>query len=243
MKLIISPEDSFKKEEKKDIQKIILFARKLLKKNKIHLPHKIYFFNSFSEFIKKILPEVKNYGFDESISKEIIKCALKNGTYGTIDYKSNSIIEMNFNPFKNGEYSAQDFLRLIIHESLHLHLSKKMKKDINKLKFRFENGKYVGNPEIIRLDEGYAEFMTKKILDKIDIKEIKKIAIPPVYQKGPSYKKEVSNLNIELFDKDFEKLLILNRDIGMKNFENNFDFQNKNKEILKFSTDNLKRIL
>lgn len=243
MRLILIPKDLFKEKEKKELQKIISFAKNLLEKNKISLPNKIYFFNSFSNFVKKVLPEVKNYGFNEDISKEIILCSLNNGTYGTIDYKDNSIIEMNFNPFNKGKYSSKDFLELIIHESLHLHLSKKLNKDINEIKFKFEKEEYIGNPRIIQVDEGYAEFMTRKILNKFNIKKIKRVSIPIAYRKKPFYKKRVFGLNINLFDRNFEKALILNRNLGLKYFSENFKFTDKNEEISNFAMNELRKIL
>lgn len=243
MKLIIIPNDSFKKSEKKQLQKIINFAEILLKKNNIKIPAKIYFYNSFSEFIKEVLPEVKNYEFNKETSKEIIKCALNNGTYGTINFEEDSIIEMNFNPFNKGEYSSLDFLELIIHESLHLHLSKKIKKNINLLKFKFNKEKFIGNKKIIQFDEGYAEFMTWKILKNIKINFMKNIKIPLICGEKPSYKKKIGSLNIDLFDKNFETLLISNRNIGLKIFERKFKKNSDNLEILNFALKELKKII
>ena len=62
MKLIILPKSSFRKPDIKNLKKIVFIAERLLKKNNISIPKKIYFYNSFREFIKKVLPEVKNYG-------------------------------------------------------------------------------------------------------------------------------------------------------------------------------------
>lgn len=243
MKLIIFPKDSFTKKEKRRIKEILILAKKLLKKNKITLPKKIYFFNSFSSFIKKVIPEVKNYGFDEELSKEIILCALNNGTYGTINYNENSIIEMNFNPFNKGEYLAEEFMELIIHESLHLHLSKRLNKDLNLIKFKFEKGRYIGNPKIIQLDEGYAEFMTKKILNKTNITKIKNIKIPLKIKEKPIYKRKVSGFNVVLFDKNFEKLIISNRNLGLKYISQKFNFKSPNEKILTFVIEELKKII
>ncbi len=240
MKLIIIPKKSFRRAERKDIKKIIRVAENFLKKNNISIPRKIYFYNSFSEFVKKVLPEVENYGFDKETSKEIILCALNNGTYGTINYQENSIVEMNFNPFREGEYSIEDFLELIIHESLHLHLSKSLKLDINALKFKFKGEKYFGNPKIIQFDEGYAEFMTKKILNNFKIKKIK---IPCMFRKKPEYKKKINNLNVDLFDKLFEKLLITNRNKGLKILSQEFNFNESNEKILFFVKKELRKIL
>ena len=242
MKLIIYPKDSMSGSEK-NLKEIISLASKLLQKNNILLPEKIYFYNSFQKFIKKVLPEVKNYGFNENTSKEIIKCALNNGTYGTINFKENSIIEMNFNPFNKGIYSSLDFLELIIHESLHLHLSKKFNKDINSLKFKFDKERFIGGEKVIQFDEGYAEFMTQRILKGINTEKLKKIEIISKNKEKPVYKKKVNNLDVEKFDKYFEKLLISNREIGLKNFEREFQENADTEEILKFALNELKNII
>ena len=242
MKLIIYPKDSMSGSEK-NLKEIISLASKLLQKNNILLPEKIYFYNSFQKFIKKVLQEVKNYGFNENTSKEIIKCALNNGTYGTINFKENSIIEMNFNPFNKGIYSPLDFLELIIHESLHLHLSKKFNKDINSLKFKFDKERFIGGEKVIQFDEGYAEFMTQRILKGINTEKLKKIEIISKNKEKPVYKKKVNNLDVEKFDKYFEKLLISNREIGLKNFEREFQENADTEEILKFALNELKNII
>lgn len=243
MKLKIIPKIPFKEKDIKYLKKIILFAEELLKENKISIPKRIYFYNSFEKFIEKILPEVEEYGFDKKTSKEIIKCALNNGTYGTINFNENSIIEMNFNPFKNGFYHFLEFLELIIHESLHLHLSKMFKKDINFFKFRFNKEKFIGDKKIIQFDEGYAEFMTWKILKSFDKTKIENIIIPRFSKEKPNYKKFIDNINIEKFDKNFEKLVISNRNKGLKIFKNNFNSTSTNKEILDFTIEKLKRII
>lgn len=243
MELIIYPNNSFKISEKKQLQQIINFAEILLQKNNIKIPEKIYFYNSFSNFIKKVLQEVKNYGFDEGTSKEIIKCALNYGTYGTINYQENSIIEMNFNPFNKGEYSSSEFLELIIHESLHLHLSKQINRDINNLKFKFKKNKYIGNEKIIQIDEGYAEFMTNKILKGIYLKQIKKIKIPLINSQKPKYKKQTSEINIEEFDKNFERLVISNRKKGLELFNEKFTSIDKENKIITFAINELKKLI
>ncbi|HNZ52064.1 MAG: hypothetical protein BWY36_00440 [Candidatus Diapherotrites archaeon ADurb.Bin253] len=249
MKLIVLPNNSFNESKKEDLNKIIFFAEKLLEKNDIPLPEKIYFYNSFEEFIEKVIPEVIGYGFSKEISKEIIKCALNNGTYGTLNYQENSIIEMNFNPFNKGEYSADDFLELLIHESLHLQLSNHMNKDINSIKFKFSKGKFLGNPRIIQLDEGYAEFMTKKILEDPEFYEInkiiKEIKIPFHNLESPSYKKNIDYLDINEFDSAFETLLLSNRDKGFKLFRSVFKEKKgyTSKQILDFAAKELKEII
>jgi hypothetical protein len=243
MELIIRPDDSFNKNEKKSIIKIILFVEKILEKNNIQIPKIIYFYNSLEEFIEKILPEVEEYGFDKKTSKEIIKCALNNGTYGTINFNENSIIEMNFNPFNKGTYYTNEFLELIIHESLHLHLSKMFKKDINSFKFRFNKEKFIGDKKIIQFDEGYTEFMTWKILKNVNINDFQKIKIPKFLDKKPSYKKEIKNLDIDLFDRNFENLLISNRNIGFEIFKKKFNEKSDNQLILDFAMRELKNII
>ncbi len=249
MELITVPNDSFNKPEKEDINNIIFFAEKILKKNNIPIPKRVYFYNSFDEFIKKVLPEVMGYGFSKEISEEIIKCALNNGTYGTLSYQENSIIEMNFNPFNNGEYSAAEFLELLIHESLHLQLSNRLNKDINSMKFKFDKEKFIGDPRIIQIDEGYAEFMTKKLLEDSDFPEIKKIIekikVPSSNLKEQSYKKKIEDINIQKFDKVFERLLLSNRDKGFKIFNSMFQDQKDytSKQILDFAVKKLKEII
>ena len=240
MELLISPPGSIKKSDLGKLNKIVSFAKKLLEKNNILLPQKILFYNSFDEFIKKVLPEVENYGFNRETSEEIIKCALNNGTYGTINFQEDSIIEMNFNPFNNGKYKPLDFLELIIHEALHLHLSKKMDIDINNSKFKFKDNNLISKPEIIQLDEGYAEFMTNKILQNEDVDELKNIEIPSLNAKGPGYKKDRHNIKIDQFDKMFEDVLIFNRKKGMNMFEKLFPNEESNQVILNFTIKHLK---
>ncbi len=243
MKIFISPQNSISESQERDLKIIVKLAEKLLKKNNITIPKKIYFYNSFERFIEKVLPEVKDYGFDEDISIEIIKCALNNGTYGTINFKEDSIIEMNFNPFKGGGYSSLDFLELIIHESLHLHLCKKIEKDINLLKFKFNKEKFVGNKKLIQFDEGYAEFMTQKILKEVDVQEIKNIKIIPINNQKPKYKKEINNFDVEKFDKNFEVSVISNREKGLENFKEKFNEEANNEEILNYASKNLENII
>jgi len=243
MKLRLIPKSSFNKNEEENLKKIVIFAECLLKKNNIPLPKQIYFYNSLQKFIKKVLPEIKNYGFNKNISKEIIKCALNNGTYGTINFKEDSIIEMNFNPFNKGEYLPSEFLELIVHESLHLHLSKKIKRDLNNLKFKFDKGSCIGNIEIIKFDEGYAQFMTEKILKDINQSKIKKLKISSKNNKKPYYQKKIKSIDIEKFDKIFEKVLVNNREKGFRLFKKRFNFKDNNKEILFFALNGLEKII
>jgi len=215
----------------------------LLKENNISTPKDIYFYNSFEKFIEKVLPEVENYNFSKEISREIIKCGLNNGTYGTLNFKENAIIEMNFNPFKKGFYPSLEFLELLVHESSHLHLYKKLGKDVNSLKFKFDKEKFIGDEKIIQFDEGYAEFMTNKILKDFDKMEIEKIVIPRASKEKPSYKRFINSMEIDKFDKDFENLVIFNQNKGFRIFKNKFDNNSKNEEILNFVVKELKKII
>ena len=215
----------------------------MLKENNISTPKDIYFYNSFEKFIEKVLPEVENYNFSKEISREIIKCGLNNGTYGTLNFKENAIIEMNFNPFKKGFYPSLEFLELLVHESSHLHLYKKLGKDVNSLKFKFDKEKFIGDEKIIQFDEGYAEFMTNKILKDFDKMEIEKIVIPRASKEKPSYKRFINSMEIDKFDKDFENLVIFNQNKGFRIFKNKFDNNSKNEEILNFVVKELKKII
>ncbi len=243
MKIKIIPEKSFSFKEEEGIKRIMQIAIKNLQENSIPVPNSLEFYNSYDSFIERVLPEVMNYGFDKEVSKEIIKCALNNGTYGTIDFKKDSIIEMNFNPFNKGEYSPLEFLELIIHESLHLFLSRKVNKDINKLKFKFKGLDYCSNPKIIQFDEGFAEFVTNKIIKGIDLEKIKKIKIPIKNKLPPKYKKEVRELKIEQFDKEFEELLLNNRKVGEEIFRKKFSGKEDINKIVSFAVENLRKIL
>jgi len=243
MDLKIIPKIPFKEKDIEHLKKIILFAEELLNENKISIPKEIYFYNSFEKFIKKVVIEVETYNFGKKVSEEIIKCALNNGTYGTLNFKEDAIIEINFNPFKNGFYPSLEFLELLIHETLHLHLYKRLNKNVNSLKFKFDKENFIGNEEIIQFDEGYAEFMTDKILKSFDKSKIENIAIPRFSKEKPNYKKFIDNINIEKFDKNFEKLVISNRNKGLKIFNKNFNSTSTNKEILDFTIEKLKRII
>jgi len=243
MKLNLIPKSNFKKEDIKNLRKIISIAEGILKKNKMAIPKKIYFYNSFEKFIKKVLPEVKKYGFNKRISEEIIKCALNNGTYGTLNFKEDTIIEMNFNPFKKGFYSPIEFLALIVHESLHLHLYKKLKTDINLLKFKFDGYEFIGEEKILVIDEGYATFMTSKLLDRLKSKEIKKITIPRISKEGPKYKEKLNKFDIKRFDKLFENLVVMDQNKGFNIFNKKFKNKTNNEEILNFAKEELKNCI
>lgn len=243
MDLKIIPKVPFKEKDFENLKKIILIAERLLRKNNVSIPEKIYFYNSFEEFIKKVSFEVENYNFSEKVSKEIISCALNNGTYGTINFEENSIVEMNFNPFKEGFYPTLEFLELLIHEALHLHLYKKLNKDINSLKFKFDKERFIGNEEIILFDEGYAKFMTDRILMDFDKTKIQNIVIPRALREKPRYKQIIENINIDKFDKNFENLIIFNQDKGFKIFKNKFENNPDNEEVLNFAIKELKKII
>jgi len=240
MNLKIIPLGPFKDKDFENLKKIILIAEKLLRENNISIPENIYFYNSFEKFTKKVLPEVKSYNFSEKISKEIINCALNNGTYGTINFEENAIVEMNFNPFKNGFYPALEFLELLIHESLHLHLYKKLNKNVNLLKFKFDKENFIGNQKIVLFDEGYAEFMTNRILKGFDKTKIEKIMIPRASKEKPKYKKFVEEINMNKFDKNFEDLVTFGQEEGFKIFKDKFNNDSKNEEILNFAFEKLK---
>lgn len=243
MDLNLIPRTPFKEKDFENLKKIILIAEKLLKENDISIPTKIYFYNSFEKFIEKVLPEVENYNFKEKVSREIINCALNKGTYGTINFEENAIVEMNFNPFKNGFYPTFEFLELLIHESLHLHLYKKLNKDINSLKFKFDKEKFIGNEKIILFDEGYAEFMTNRILTNFDKTKIQNIVIPRASKEKPKYKHIIDNINIDEFDKNFENLIIANKEKGFKIFKDKFGNNSDNEEVLNFAIRELKKII
>lgn len=240
MKLKIIPKSQFKEKDFENLKKIILIAKKLLKENNISIPKNIYFYNSFEKFIKKVLPEVESYNFSEKVSREIINCALNNGTYGTINFEENAIVEMNFNPFKNGFYPALEFLELLIHESLHLHLYKKLNKNVNLIKFKFDKENFIGNQKIVLFDEGYAEFMTNRILKNFDKTKIEKIIIPRASKEKPKYKNFVEYINMEKFDKNFGDLVAFSQEKGFSIFKDKFDNDSKNEEILNFAFEKLK---
>lgn len=243
MKLIINPKDSITIKEYNCINNIAYTAEKILQKNGFLIPDKIYFYYSFDLFIKKVLSEVQNYGFNCKEAEEIIKCSLNNGTYGTINYDENAVIEMNFNPFNKGEYKSLDFLAMIIHESAHLHLSKKMKKDINNMKFRFEKNKFIGNEMITFIDEGYASFMTEYLLKGFKVNNIKNIKIPIMSSIPPNYAENINDINIKIFDSNFEKLVVLNRDKGYAFFKEKFGGKIKIDEVTEFAIKELKNLV
>ena len=226
-----------------ELNKIVKLSKELLNNNNISIPKQILFYNSIEKFIDKILPEVKTYGFNEETCREIIKIALNNGTYGTINFKENEIIEMNFNPFNNGEYKTSEFLELIIHEALHLHLSKTIQKDINLLKFKFKELNLLTNPKILQLDEGYTSFMTSKILKNVDISSIKEIRIPVANIKKPKYNQNMSEIDLKEFDRNYEKLFIENKEIGEKIIKNKFNYNSNNEEILNYVVEKLRELL
>jgi len=111
------------------------------------------------------------------------------------------------------------------------------------LKFKFNKEKFIGNQKIIQFDEGYAEFMTQKILKDIDLTKVINKKITSKIKQKPEYKQEIHELKIETFDKNFENLLLSNRKEGTSLFEKNFNKHSDNKEILAFAIKKLKGVL
>ena len=223
MKIALCPKDSFDNNSIGTLNKLIDIAKKKLNELGISSPKKIEFYDELHLFIKRILPQVKNYGLTENQSKEFIKASLNSGTYGTFNIEDNSIIEMNFNPYFKTFYPSIHFLKLLIHESLHLFLYSKIKRDIYSDKFKFKNGKYIGKEKIIQLDEGFAEFLTEKILENFEFDIIKELPIYSELNKIPKYKKEVEGLNLEEFNNKFDILYENNSKKGYEIIENEFN--------------------
>jgi len=222
MKIKLCPKDSFDSSSIETINKLIDIAKKRLDKVGISSPKTVEFYDDLDLFIKRILPQVKNYGLTENQSEEFIKSSLNSGTYGTFNIEDNSIIEMNFNPYFKTFYPSIHFLKLLIHESLHLFLYSKIKRNIYNDKFKFKNGKYIGKEKIIQLDEGFAEFLTEKILENFDFDAIKELPIYSELNEIPKYKKEVEGLDLDEFNKKFDILYEHNLKKGYKLIENTF---------------------
>jgi hypothetical protein len=216
MELKLFPKESFDKGSIETINKLIEIATKILHDLEIKPPRYIEFYDDLNLFIKRILPQVKNYGLTENQSAEFIKSSLNSGTYGTFSIKDNSIIEMNFNPHFRTFYPSIHFLKLLIHESLHLFLYSKLKRDIYEDKFKFKKGEYIGKEKIIQLDEGFAEFLTDKILENFDFNLIKELPIYSELNESPEYKKGVEGLNLDDFNDQFD---ILYRNNSKKGYE------------------------
>jgi len=223
MKIALYPKDSFDNNSIETLNRLIDIAKNKLNELEIPSPKEIEFYDDLDLFIKRILPQVKNYGLTGNQSKEFIKASLNSGTYGTFNIEDNSIIEMNFNPYFKTFYPSIHFLKLLIHESLHLFLYSKIKRDIYNDKFKFKNGKYVGKEKIIQLDEGFTEFLTEKILENFEFDTIKDLPIYSELNKIPKYKKEVEGLNLEEFNNKFDILYENNSKKGYEIIENEFN--------------------
>lgn len=227
--LRLFPKEEFEKDSIKSINKIINHAEKLLEKWEIPIPESLEFYDSLEIFINRILNQVENYGLTKEQSKEFVKASLNSGTYGTFDIKDNSIIEMNFNPYFKGFYPAIHFLKLIIHESLHLFLYSNFKEDFYSKKFKFNKEEYSGDLKYLQLDEGFADFLTEKILENFNFDEIKQLPIYCSLLEPPKYKKEVEGFDIEEFNKKFDELYEENSKKGYERIKNKF----KDKKDLK----------
>jgi len=206
MKLKLVPIENFDKESIKTINRLIKISEDCLKNLNIDSPDYIEFYDELDLFIKRILPQVKNYGFTEKQAIELIKVSLNSGTYGTFDIKRDSIIEINFNPHFRLFYPSIHFLKLLIHESLHLFLYSKIRQDIYQKKFKFKGEKYIGKEKIIQLDEGFAKFLTDKILENFDFSSINESPIYSGLNKLPDYKSKVEGLNINKLNENFNQL-------------------------------------
>lgn len=108
------------------------------------------------------------------------------------------------------------------------------------MKFKFDKENFIGNQKIVLFDEGYAEFMTNRILKCFDKTKIEKIIIPRASKEKPKYKKFVEDINIDKFDKNFEDLVTFSQDEGFKIFKDKFNNDSKNEEILNFALEKLK---
>jgi len=218
MKILLVPKLSFDRETKKSIKTIVSLSEEIMKKEGIPLPRSLEFFNSFDEFRKRVLKSVMDYGFSRKIAENFINASFETGTYGTYDFRSNSIIEMNFNPFYRLFYPAIQFFRFVIHESSHLFLRKSLGCDIEKYKFNFviEKNKieYKGRLEVLQLDEGFAEIVTNLFMKKIDVNEIRTLPIYSAENEAPKYEKKVDNVHIPTLVKFFDKFLQRNKKIG-----------------------------
>lgn len=223
MKINLIPRGNFDKQSVETINKLGDISNKLLSKWKVPLASSIEFYDQVDLFIKRILPQVKNYGLTRKQAEEFIKASLNSGSYGTFDIKRNTIIEMNFNPYFKGCYPAIHFLNLIIHESLHLFLYSKLSKHVYNDKFKFKEGKYVGNELIIQLDEGFAEVLTEEILKGFNLDKIKNLPIYSGINIAPQFNKFVEKMNIIKLDKDFNELYKSNSKKGYNIIKNEWD--------------------
>ena len=247
MKIKLFPKDSFDSKSIETINKLMDIAKNKLNEIGISLPKEIEFYDDLNLFIKRILPQVKNYGLTENQSKEFIKSSLNSGTYGTFNIDDNSIIEMNFNPYFKTFYPSIHFLKLLIHESLHLFLYSKIERNIYNDKFRFKNGKYIGKEKIIQLDEGFAEFLTEKILENFEFDTIKELPIYSELNKIPKYKKEVEGLNLDKFNDKFDILYKYNSKKGYELIEKKFnklegDLKEKIKRLISYVSEEIEKL-
>ncbi len=222
MKILLIPKESFNKDSINTISKLTNIAENILFDWHIPPAKEIEFYNDLALFIQRVTPQVQKYGLTKNQAVEFIKTSLNCGTYGTFDISKNAIIEMNFNPYYKLFYPAIQFLKLIIHESLHLFLYSRIDKNIYDYKFRFLHGKYVGKEKIVQLDEGFAEFMTEKILEKFNFEPIRKLPIYSKLNKVPTFKNIVENLNIKEFNKKFDNLYNKNKEKGIKIIKEKF---------------------
>lgn len=216
MKVVLLPDTSFDNESRNTIYVLVNIAKKLLKKWKVPIPENIEFYNNVSMIIKRINDQVKTYGLTADQSREFIKSSLHSGVYITVDPVKKSIIAMNYNPHFQGFFPAMQFLKMIIHESLHLQLYQKVKHNIYEDKFKFKSGKYIGNSMILQLDEGYATFLTDNMLPKRILKQIRHLPIWTTTKDPPHFKTLVGNLKIRKFVDYFDKLYSNNVKNGVK---------------------------
>lgn len=244
MQLKLFPKESFDKDSTETINKLIEISIKILNKLKIDIPKSIEFYDDLNLFIKRILSQVKNHGLTENQSIEFIKSSLNSGTYGTFNIEDNSIIEMNFNPHFKTFYPSIHFLKLLIHESLHLFLYSHLKRNIYNDKFKFENGKYMGYKKIIELDEGFAEFLTEKILENFNFDSIKELPIYSELNESPKYKREVEGLKLDEFNEQFDILYENNSKKGYELIKNKFNrldgnLQEKIKNLIEYVSNEI----
>lgn len=214
MRLKLFPKENFDKESVNTLKKLIGISKEILINNRVHVPKSVEFYDDISLFLGRVFPQAIDYGLTKEQAREFIKISLNFGTYGTFNIKDNAIIEMNFNPYFRKFYPAIHFLRLLVHESLHLFLYSKLKKDIYADKFKFKGGIYAGKEKIIQLDEGFAEFLTDKLLENFNFDSIKSLPIYSGVNKPPAYKSDVEGLNLEKFNRDFGRLYEKNSKSG-----------------------------
>ena len=216
MELKLFPKESFDKGSITTMNQLIKIAEVLLSKWEIVPPKAIEFYDSIKLFANRILPQVKEYGLSEEQSREFINTSLNSGSYGTFNIKDNVIIEMNFNPYFKTFYPSIQFLRLLIHESLHLFLYSKLDREIYKDKFKFQGEKYLGEKIILQLDEGFVQVLTEIILEDFDFEKIKELPIYSEINKPPKFRKNVGGLNLVKFNQKFDDLYEKNSKRGYK---------------------------